>query len=93
MPGGILDQLSADDRRSLQAQMSRRSFRKHDSLFHEGDPGDTLHVRGRILEVTPSRSKPEMGSFRTETSVTNQNEDVVMTFTSIVLMLRRPSQA
>lgn len=53
-------------------------------------PGDTLHVRGRILEVTPSRSKREMGSFRTETSVTNQNEEVVMTFTSIVLMRRRP---
>ena len=28
-------------------------------------PGDTLHVRGRILEKTPSRSRPEMGSFRT----------------------------
>jgi len=53
-------------------------------------PGDTLHVRGRILEVTPSRSKPEMGSFRTETTVTNQNDELVMTFTSIVLMRRRP---
>jgi acyl dehydratase len=55
-------------------------------------PGDTLHVRGRITEVTPSRSKPEMGSFRTETTVTNQDGVVVMTFTSIVLMLRRPTQ-
>src|SRR5829696_7018502 len=24
-------------------------------------PGDTLHVRGEILEKTPSRSRPEMG--------------------------------
>ena len=56
-------------------------------------PGDTLHVRGRIVEVTPSRSKPEMGSFRTETTVSNQNDEVVMTFTSIVLMRRRPAQA
>ena len=53
-------------------------------------PGDTLRVRGRILEVTPSRSKPDMGSFRTETTVTNQNGEVVMTYTSIVLMRRRP---
>lgn len=53
-------------------------------------PGDTLHVRGRILEVTPSRSRPEMGSFRTQTTVTNQDDEVVMTFTSIVLMRRRP---
>ena len=56
-------------------------------------PGDTLHVRGRILEVTLSRSRPEMGSFRTETTVTNQDGVVVMTFTSIVLMLRRPTTA
>ena len=54
-------------------------------------PGDTLHVRGRILEVTPSRSKPQMGSFRTATTVTNQDDEVVMTFTSIVLMRRRPT--
>jgi acyl dehydratase len=53
-------------------------------------PGDTLHVRGRILEVTPSRSRPDMGSFRTQTTVTNQHADVVMTFTSIVLMRRKP---
>lgn len=54
-------------------------------------PGDTLHVRGRILETTPSRSRPEMGSFRTQTTVTNQDGDVVMTFISIVLMRRRRS--
>ena len=53
-------------------------------------PGDTLRVRGRILEKTPSRSRPEMGSFRTETTVTNQDDQVVMTFTSIVLIRRRP---
>ena len=54
-------------------------------------PCDTLHVRGKIIEKTPSRSRPEMGSFRTHTTVTNQNDEVVMTFTSIVLIQRRPS--
>ena len=53
-------------------------------------PGDTLHVRGKIIETRPSRSKPEIGSFRTETIVTNQDDDPVMRFTSIVLMRRRP---
>jgi acyl dehydratase len=53
-------------------------------------PGDMLHVRGRILEKTPSRSRPDMGSFRTETTVTNQVGEVVMTFISIVLIRRRP---
>jgi len=55
-------------------------------------PGDTLHVRGKILEKTPSRSRPEMGSFRTQTTVTNQNGEVVMTFISIVLIRRRPEE-
>lgn len=53
-------------------------------------PGDTLHVSGHLLEKTPSRSRPEMGSFRTQTIVTNQNGEVVMTFVSIVLIRRRP---
>jgi acyl dehydratase len=54
-------------------------------------PGDTLHVRGKILEKTPSRSRPEMGSFRTHTTVTNQDDVPVMSFTSIVLIRRRPA--
>ena len=52
-------------------------------------PGDTLHVRGTIIEKRPSRSKPEIGSFRTETIVTNQDDVPVMRFTSIVLIRRR----
>lgn len=54
-------------------------------------PGDTLTVRGEIIEKTPSRSKPDMGSFRTRTTVTNQDNVPVLTFTSIVLIRRRPS--
>ena len=53
-------------------------------------PGDTLHVRGTVIDKAPSRSRPEMGSFRTHTIVTNQDDDPVMTFTSIVLIRRRP---
>jgi acyl dehydratase len=54
-------------------------------------PGDTLHVRGKIVDKTPSRSKPEIGSFRTETTVTNQDDVPVMRFTSIVLIRRSPA--
>ena len=56
-------------------------------------PGDTLTVRGKIIEKTPSRSKPEIGSFRTQTTVTNQDDVPVMRFTSIVLMRRRPASS
>ena len=54
-------------------------------------PGDTLHVRGKIIDKTPSRSRPEMGSFRTHTTITNQDGQAVMTFTSIVLIRRQES--
>jgi acyl dehydratase len=54
-------------------------------------PGDTLHVRGKVVEKTPSRSKPEIGSFRTETTVSNQDDVPVLRFTSIVLIRRRPA--
>jgi acyl dehydratase len=54
-------------------------------------PGDRLTVTGTIVDKTPSRSKPEIGSVRTETVVTNQDEVPVMRFTSIVLMRRRPA--
>jgi acyl dehydratase len=55
-------------------------------------PGDTLQVYGKIVDVTPSRSKPNLGSIRTEMTVKNQDDVVVMRFISIVLMLRRPAE-
>jgi acyl dehydratase len=56
-------------------------------------PGDTLRVRGKIVDKRESRSRADMGSFRTHTTVTNQDDQPVMTFTSIVLIRRRPSEA
>jgi len=53
-------------------------------------PGDTLHVTSKVIETRPSRSKPEIGSFRTATIVRNQDGEPVLSFTSIVLMQRRP---
>jgi acyl dehydratase len=53
-------------------------------------PGDTLHVHSKIVEKTPSRSKPEIGSFRTQTTILNQDDVPVLRFTSIVLIRRRP---
>jgi acyl dehydratase len=56
-------------------------------------PGDRLTVRGKVIETTPSRSKPHIGVVRSENTVTNQDDVRVMTFTSIVMMLRRPAEA
>lgn len=54
-------------------------------------PGDRISVASEVVEVRPSRSKPDIGSFRTKVTVTNQNGEPVMSFTSIVLMRRRPA--
>jgi CRP/FNR family transcriptional regulator, cyclic AMP receptor protein len=46
----LLDALSEDERRLVLSTMTRKSFRKGDTLFHDGDPGDTMHlvVKGRV---------------------------------------------
>ena len=47
-------------------------------------------MRGEVIDKTPSRSKPHIGTIRTKTIVSNQDGVDVMSFTSIVMMLRRP---
>src|SRR5215213_8326547 len=53
-------------------------------------PGDRLTVRAAVVEKIPSRSKPQIGVVRSRTIVSNQDGVDVMSFTSIVLMQRRP---
>jgi CRP/FNR family cyclic AMP-dependent transcriptional regulator len=40
----ILSVLSDDDRRALLSVARRRKFARNEVIFHEGDPGDTLHL-------------------------------------------------
>lgn len=54
-------------------------------------PGDTLSVETEILEVTPSRSRPDLGSFRSRLTVFNQDDVPVMRMLSIALVQRRPN--
>jgi acyl dehydratase len=49
-----------------------------------------LRCETEILEVTPSRSKPEIGSFRSQVVTYNQHDEPVLRFISIVLIRRRP---
>ena len=49
-------------------------------------PGDVLRVETELLEKTRSRSRPEMGSFKSIVTVLNQNDEKVMTFRSIGLI-------
>jgi len=43
----LLDVLSEDDRRQLLARARRRRFARNEVIFHEGDPGDSLHLMAR----------------------------------------------
>jgi CRP/FNR family cyclic AMP-dependent transcriptional regulator len=40
----ILEVLSPDERQELLALTRRRRFTRNEVIFHEGDPGDTLHL-------------------------------------------------
>ena len=53
-------------------------------------PGDVLSCRSVVREKTPSRSKPDRGTVKVESSVLTQDGEVVMTLTSLVLYQRRP---
>lgn len=55
-------------------------------------PGDTLRCEAEVIEKTPSRSRPEMGSFRSRMVVFNQNDEPVMSAISISLVQRRPAE-
>lgn len=54
-------------------------------------PGDTLRLQTEILEVRPSRSKPDRGIIRIRNVTTNQDGDVVQSFLASVLVRRRPA--
>jgi acyl dehydratase len=53
-------------------------------------PGDVLQVESEVLEVTPSRSRPERGFITLKSETKNQKGDVVQTFMVKILIWRRP---
>lgn len=54
-------------------------------------PGDVLRVETEVLDKRPSRSRADMGSFRSRATIYNQDDVAVMTATSIGLIRRRPA--
>ncbi len=53
-------------------------------------PGDTLRAESEVIDKTPSRSRPDMGSYRARTTVFNQDGAPVMSLVQIGLIRRRP---
>jgi len=53
-------------------------------------PGDTVHLEGEVVELIPSRTKPQ-GIVRVKWTLYNQDGDAVYTFNPIAIVPRRPS--
>jgi acyl dehydratase len=53
-------------------------------------PGDVIHLEGEVIELTPSKTKPQ-GVARIKWTAFNQHGDPVYTVTPIGFVPRRPS--
>jgi acyl dehydratase len=51
--------------------------------------GDELHVECEVLEVRPSRSRPEQGLIKLRTTTLNQDGEAVLTYVANLVVPRR----
>jgi acyl dehydratase len=54
-------------------------------------PGDELYVESEVLEVRPSKSRPDRGLIRVRTTTLNQDGEPVQIYTGNLLVPRRPA--
>jgi acyl dehydratase len=54
-------------------------------------PGDELRLESEVLEVRPSKSRPDQGLIKVRTTTLNQNNDPVQILIVNLIVLRRPS--
>ena len=54
-------------------------------------PGDVLYVESEVLEVTPSRSRPERGMVVVRSETRNQHGEVLQRLTTRLVVSRRPA--
>jgi acyl dehydratase len=53
-------------------------------------PGDTLHAISEVLDVRPSKSRPDQGIIKMRTQTFNQDDQLVMNFVANMFVPRRP---
>ncbi len=54
-------------------------------------PGDVLHVESEVIEIAPSRSRPDRGMVTMRSRTMNQAGQVVQEFTAKLVVPRRPA--
>jgi acyl dehydratase len=67
------------------ANLATEELKHPAPVFH----GDTLFVESEVLEVTPSRSKPDRGVVKVRSDAFNQDGVLVATFRRSVLVPRK----
>jgi acyl dehydratase len=72
---------------TLVANLGYDHVRHPHPVFH----GDTLYVESEVIELRPSRSRPDQGIVRFRHSGRNQDGVVVLEFERTALMLKRPA--
>ena len=53
-------------------------------------PGDELRIESEVLEVKPSKSRPDRGLMKVRTRTFNQNDEMVQELISNLMVPRRP---
>lgn len=56
-------------------------------------PGDVLRVLSEVLDVLPSRSRPDRGMIRVRTDTFNQRDEIVQSMTTLIVVPNRVSEA
>jgi acyl dehydratase len=54
-------------------------------------PGDELRLESEVLEVRPSKSRPQQGLIKVRTTALNQNGETVQVLVANLMVLRRSS--
>ena len=54
-------------------------------------PGDELHLESEVLEVRPSKSRPNQGLIKVRTTTLNQNGEAVQILIANLIVPRRPA--
>jgi acyl dehydratase len=56
-------------------------------------PGDELRIESEVLEVRPSKSRPDQGLIKVRTTTLNQNDEAVQIIVANLMVPRRPTQS
>src|SRR5205814_2763764 len=54
-------------------------------------PGDELRIESEVLEVRPSRSRPDQGLIKVRTTTLNQKDEIVQLTIGNLVVPRRPA--